>query len=356
MSILASFDRYLPQVFSRDAVDFWLQRFSKTASINGIWAQVVAKEERVPGVVTIQLRPNRNWKGFQAGQHAELRFEVDGRRLTRRWTISNAETSPVLEFNISKIANGRVTPWIHERIEVGDTVELSAAQGDFVLPATNEDVLFIAGGVGITPALAMIRTLARTNFRRAFTLMHYVRSEELAIARAELETLSVREPNFRYELFVTNDGVPGVEQRRISSEHVRRAQPRVEASHVFLCGPAPFMDAAKAAVESIAPGIDIRQEYFVAPSRQSDGTGGTIRFTSSRTEIEANASQTLLEAAEAAGLTPRFGCRAGICMQCACTKKSGVVIDIRNGRVLDEENQRIQICITQPAGPVELDI
>lgn len=356
MSILAPVERYLPQVFTRQAVDYWLQKVSKRASVRATIAEVVAKEERVPGIVTLQLRPNARWRGFRAGQHVELSVEVDGRRLVRRWTISSGETSRTLELNISRIPDGRVTPWVHERVQVGDRVELSEAKGEFTLPENYEDIVFVAGGVGVTPALSMIRTLQTRGFRRGFTLVHYVRNAELALAKKELETLAIREPFFRYLCVETRDSEPGAADRQVSADNLRAMNLLLDRSEVYVCGPGGFMDATQDAVHAIAPNAKVQREHFVIAKRSFEGAGGRVFFSASNASHDADDSTSVLEAAEAAGLQPAFGCRAGICMQCACTKKSGVVVDVRSGVVLSEDNQRIQLCITRPVGPVEIDL
>lgn len=344
------------RVFTSQALDFWLQKVSPTASVHQTLAQVVERHDEAPDVVTLILKPNHHWEGFQAGQHVEVTIEVDGRRLRRTWTLSGGAHESTLRLTIGKIPRGRVTGWIHEQLSVGTIVTLSAARGEFVLPAGDTPVVFVAGGVGITPALSMIRTLANSGFTRPFTLVHYARTDAHAIARDELERYARLEPNFRYVCIVTNDDQPGVEARRIHAEQLQTLDLELDTSELLVCGPGAFMDAARSALSALAPNAAIHQEFFTLPTRTTEGTGGTVHFASANQSITVDSEMTLLESAEAAGLTPAYGCRAGICMQCACNKASGVVVDIRNGNVLAEDNQRIQLCITRPAGPVVIDL
>jgi ferredoxin len=82
---------------------------------------------------------------------------------------------------------------------------------------------------------------------------------------------------------------------------------------------------------------------------------GTVRFARSGREAP-NDGTPLLFQAEAAGLTPQFGCRVGVCHTCACRKVEGTVRDIRNGNVCDAPDELIQICINVPVGDVTLAI
>ena len=98
-------------------------------------------------------------------------------------------------------------------------------------------------------------------------------------------------------------------------------------------------------------------ETFTPPSLTM-GTGaaeGTLRFVHSGRQVPLSAG-TLLEQAEAAGLSPDFGCRMGICHTCTCRKAAGPVRNVLTDEVSDEEDEDIQLCISVPAGDVALEI
>ena len=81
-----------------------------------------------------------------------------------------------------------------------------------------------------------------------------------------------------------------------------------------------------------------------------------IRATLSGRTFDAPRGTSLLEAAEAAGLRPVHGCRAGICHTCVCRLVSGTVVDLRDGRVTDEPGRSIQLCVSSAASPVCIDL
>jgi ferredoxin len=121
---------------------------------------------------------------------------------------------------------------------------------------------------------------------------------------------------------------------------------------VAVCGPPSLIEAVRA-----AHGEDLLAESFTPPTLTVSGKAatGTLRFLRSDAEAPL-AAGTLLEQAEAAGLTPEFGCRMGICRTCTCRKAAGTVRNLLTGELSDEEDEDIQLCISLPESDVALEI
>ena len=103
---------------------------------------------------------------------------------------------------------------------------------------------------------------------------------------------------------------------------------------------------------------DIHSTFFSAPSTDlgNETLGGEVQFEGSQLEVDSEGDATLLEIAEAAGLSPRHGCRMGICHQCSCRKTTGTVINRLTGKASGPGDENIQLCISVPRGPVSLDL
>jgi len=126
---------------------------------------------------------------------------------------------------------------------------------------------------------------------------------------------------------------------------------------VYACGPSGFVDAVRDAWTSAGLAPHLRTESFGAALRRTHaGETASVEASRSGRTFATAPGQSLLEAAEAAGLRPPHGCRAGICHACKCRKLDGVVVDLRDGRVLDEPGQTIQLCVTAARGPVTLEL
>lgn len=340
----------------RPAVDFWLQRIVPTASLDACRARVRRVEEECPGIKTVTLRPNRHWSGFTPGQHVHVTLEVDGVRLRRTWTISSSAEDRDITLTIGRIPGGRATQWIHDRLQVGDVVELSQAQGSFTLPEDGSPVVFLAGGAGVTPALSMLRSMRARRDMRRFELVHFVRGPAYAFARHEFEAIQDDLPNVRTHVIETYDDDP-TRTRRISKSLLQELRLGRDPAPTqwMICGPSGFMDAAHDILADLHPDVSPRSERFTPPSMDHAGQGGTIHLRDG-TQAPNSSEQTLLTAIEAAGKNPKHGCRAGICFECTCVKKEGVVLDLRTGKLLDEDGEAIQLCVSQAVGDVTLDV
>ena len=87
-----------------------------------------------------------------------------------------------------------------------------------------------------------------------------------------------------------------------------------------------------------------------------DAAPGKIRFSRSRAEADSDGVTNLLRIAEGAGLTPRHGCRMGICHECTAVLKAGCVRDLRTNEIIDEPGRTVQPCVCAAAGDAELDL
>ena len=99
--------------------------------------------------------------------------------------------------------------------------------------------------------------------------------------------------------------------------------------------------------------------FFAPPAPaalDNDQLGGEVSFTRSSVNVGSEGDANLLEIAEAAGLKPRYGCRMGICHQCSCRKTSGTVVNRLTGKVSGPGEESVQLCVSVPRGPVQIDV
>jgi ferredoxin-NADP reductase len=273
-------------------------------------------------------------------------------RRTRTYSPACAEHHDgELELTVTAHPGGLVSNHLREQLRPGSILHLGEAQGEFVLPDERpERLVLISGGSGITPVLSMLRTLCAEGHDDEVTFLHYARTKADWLYRDELARLAERHPNLRVEYVATREG----------GDHLSRAQletiagVELNGATAAVCGPPALIDAVTEAWPNPAAVIS---ETFTPPAVSVTGpqATGTLRFLASDQTAEIG-SGTLLEQAEAAGLTPEFGCRMGICHTCTCRKAGGTVRNVLTGETSDEEDEDIQLCISAPAGDVALDI
>ena len=106
---------------------------------------------------------------------------IAGVRRSRCYSVTSSEhhSDGLLEFTVRMGPDGLVSGFLHDELAPGTVVHLTQAQGDFVLPLPRpEQVLLISGGSGITPVMAMLRTLCDEGYQGAVTFLHYSRRAE----------------------------------------------------------------------------------------------------------------------------------------------------------------------------------
>jgi ferredoxin-NADP reductase len=258
------------------------------------------------------------------------------------------------ELTVTVHPEGFVSRHLHEHIRPGTVLHLSEAQGEFVLPTPRPARLaLISGGSGITPVLSMLRTLCDEGHAGEVAFIHYARTKRDWLYRHEVARLAEHYSNLRVGFVATREPGGG----HLDAGTLQSVLPGFSAENVTaaVCGPQALIDAARD-IWAAAPD-QLLAESFAPPSLAVTGAAadGTLRFT--RSELTAPiAGGTLLEQAEAAGLTPEFGCRMGICHTCTCRKTAGAVRDLRTGEVSGEEDEDIQLCVSVPAGDLALEI
>jgi ferredoxin-NADP reductase len=289
--------------------------------------RVVSVHRPTASSVALTLRPNALWQGFRAGQFVDVSVEIDGVRHTRCYSPANSEhDGATIELIVKRHHEGLVSEFLHEFARPGLVVGLSQAAGDFVLPDTRPAaVQLISGGSGITPVLSMLRTLRAEGYAGELHFLHFCRGAEELVADVPAR-------------FTRLDG------------HLQPGD-LVPGAEVFACGPPALLDSVRELVEPER----LHVESFVPPVFvPGEPGGGAVTFTSAGVTAPDD-GRSLLEQAEAAGLTPEHGCRMGICKSCTCSMTAGSVRDLRTGAVISGA-EAIQICVSAPLGDVTLDL
>lgn len=348
--------RALNALTSPHGVDRYLELVNPMWAANEVRARLVDvhREIDVPGtppVATLTFQPTSTWRGHRSGQYVQLGVEIDGaRRTTRCFTVSSPDSRPGDRFTVTLRANpdGLVSKFLVEQARPGQIVHLSQAEGEFTLPDHVPDhIVFITGGSGITPAMSMVRSLLRRTHRGRVTFLHYAQSPEHQIFRDELAEIATAGYGIDLHLVYPETG-----GRFFTPMELERLVPGFREVDTWACGPAGLIEKVQAAYDGSEK---LRVEYFKAPAVSNGSTEGEVSFTRAGTTA-ANSGTTLLEQAEAAGLTPTYGCRMGICFSCTATKKEGTVRNVLTGETSSLPDEDIRICVSTPEGDCAVEL
>lgn len=350
--------RLLDSIAGPHGIDRYLEQISPILVIGECRAEVVAASHGTEDSVTLSLRTNRAWGGLRAGQFVQVSVEIDGVRHTRCYSPASPEGSGRdLEITVKRHPEGLVSNFLVDHAKPGMVIGLSQADGDFHLPdARPGSILLIGGGSGITPLMAILRTLCAERHAGPIALIQYAPDPDRAIYREQLDRLAVENPNFKLTRSYTRAPGAGELDGHFSPAHLPQADPNFAAAETFACGPLALLDAVRG---TWANGLEQRLhvESFVPPSLLPVGEPGTgsIRFADSDLEVE-NSGASILEQAEQAGVPAQSGCRMGICHTCTCRKVSGTVKNLLTDEISAEPDEEIQLCVSAPLSDLVIDL
>ncbi len=179
--------------------------------------------------VTLSLRPNRVWGGLRAGQFVQVSVEIDGVRHTRCYSPASPEGSGrELEITVKRHPDGLVSNFLADHAQPGMVIGLSQADGDFHLPDPRPDsILLIGAGSGITPLMAILRTLCAEGHAGPIALIQYAPDPERTIYREELDRLAAENPNFKLTRSYTRAPGAGELDGHFSPAHLPQADPEL---------------------------------------------------------------------------------------------------------------------------------
>ncbi|WP_299021105.1 hybrid-cluster NAD(P)-dependent oxidoreductase [uncultured Photobacterium sp.] len=288
----------------------------------------VEREDIARDFCTFWLEPakQQTLPTYQPGQHLPLQVEINGEYVARRYTLSSSPSRPGrYAISVKRISDGRVSNWLHNNLQVGDTLVAEKPDGSFHLGLHTDKLLLLSAGSGIAPMISMLRYLADHDQVRDVVFHHQCRSQADIPYRQELAALAAKYPPLKV-IFVLSrpeenwDGLSG----RLTESHLKYI-PAIAERQVFVCGPDAFMTEAKRLLRNA--GLDetnYHQEAF-GPARGNIEETQTVTISLDGNLFLGDNQKTLLEQAENAGLSVSNSCRAGFCGACKVSIESGEV-------------------------------
>ncbi|MCJ2180958.1 MOSC domain-containing protein [Novosphingobium album (ex Hu et al. 2023)] len=304
----------------------------------------------------------------QPGQFVSVRMaDPSGDMIQRVWSLSSyAAGMDSYRLSIRR-QQGPGSNWIH-RAQAGDTVQLKAPAGSFVLdPGSYHPVVLVAAGIGITPLMAMLEAhLARENAPAPVHLIYGARRPGDAAFLGELLALAAARDDFTLtQVYSQADAgdwprsriTAGIVKESVRDTYIALDGRRIPVpwyeSDIYLCGPGDFCDALRDELVELGgqPGHIFSERFEAAGMAPGEIEEAEVRFVRSGTAAHwsARSGETLLDLAERAGVAVSSDCRAGACLTCRTPVTGGkVTADLGDGSAL--------LCIGRPATPIiELD-
>ena len=262
---------------------------------------------------------------FKAGQFVLLR--PTAALPWRAYSFSRGPGLP-LRLTVKAVPNGAVSPYLTTKLAVGDVLEVKGPYGQFVLPATFQRALFIAGGSGITPFVSMLQAQEKLGWPTPITLLDFNRTATEQILKADLDALLASSGGKLELVHVLDDATSGPKGPPTKDNFLALFAGRENPDVVAMCGPEPMMDLARAVVLERYPGVTLLEEKFsVAHDGDPAGASHQVEFVQdgkSKT-FPVKEGEHVLAAARKAGLNMSAGCEMGACGVCRVKVVSGSV-------------------------------
>ena len=370
-------------------IEFEFEQYSPNSLLTGNWAQAKAAQaaeaerltwlpyrvesvtEEAGQVKSFELAPPVGLAPkFEAGQFLTLRFKIDDKYQVRTYTVSSAPSDALLRISVKR--DGLISNYLHNHVAPNMTIEARAPSGNFVLNK-EKPAVFVAAGIGITPMISMIREsfFHGIKHRRAqpMVLFYQVHDESQLAFHEELSDFqAVMGDELRVVRLFSGTTVHELANYGgYLNRDVLKAELALDDYQFYVCGPSGFMQKAYDDIRSLGvTDSKISAEAFGPASLQRDVDASTpisvvtaeralVEFVPSAIEQGWSPQDgSLLDFAEAHGMTPPSGCRAGHCGSCATRVISGEVVYHQPTTFPVGENEAL-ICCAVPAKGMETE-
>lgn len=318
---------------------------------------------------------------FKPGQFVTLELEIDGQTVMRSYTISSSPAVPYsFSVTIKRVPGGKVSNWLHDNLQESQELAVHGPVGLFnAIDFPADKVLYLSGGVGITPVMSMARWFYDTNANVDMIFVHSARSPKDVIYQRELENMAARINNFSLHIICEKHGLGEAwagYRGYINQAMMHMMAPDFIEREIFCCGPTPYMNAVKRLLEAngfdmsryheesfSATPADVREEAkeWAAEAADADpvplAEQHQVAFAVTGKSIRIDPGETVHAAAAKLGLQIPKACGMGICGTCKVMKTAGEVSMEHNGGITDEDVAEgyILSCCSVPRGDVVID-
>ncbi len=328
-------------------------------------------------VVTLEPKPGEE-EAFRylPGQHLTFRRDFDGEELRRSYSLCAAPGEGRLRVGIKRIEGGAFSNWANDTLKPGAVLEALPPSGVFHLPETRaaKSYLGFAGGSGITPVLAILKTVLEEEPESDFTLVYANRAVNTIMFKDELEDLKNR---FMGRFTVIHVLEAGTDEIDLFTGRIDVAKVAALTRHcidltamdaAYICGPEPMMKAIEAGL--LAQGFPkgaIHYELFVSaqPGRlaarvasartETGGTTALVTIDGATRTLTMDREHSVLEAALANDLPAPYACTAGVCSTCMAKVTKGEV-EMRANHALEDDEVRAGYVLTCQCYPLSDEI
>jgi ferredoxin-NADP reductase len=315
---------------------------SMNAAAGTLTVEVTDVRAEARDVVTVELRApgSAQLPPFEPGAHLDLHLPNG---LVRQYSLTNDwRERDRYVIGVGRAADSRGgSEFVHTSIRAGMQLKVSAPRNNFALEPDARQFLFVAGGIGITPIMAMVRWCVAN--ARPWRVIYAARSRQRAAFYEELCAFGAKRDQFHFD-----------DERGQFLDVAQALSTRTDGEQIYCCGPTPLMESVKALTEQLPTGT-VHFEWFTVPdsAELQESDSFSVRLERSGMELVVPPEKSILEVLEENGIEMPFSCREGLCGTCVTSVLAGQP-DHRDYVLSDEERESgklMTICCSRSLSP-----
>ena len=324
---------------------------------------------------------------FLPGQFLTFRLDLPtatgGReQISRCYSLSDAPSPDYYRVSIkrappplgSHVAPGRSSNYFHDYVTIGSILRVRAPSGHFNIDRSDEPLVLIGGGIGITPVLSMLNWCLANQPGREVWLFYGVRNGREVVMKSHLDALALSHTNFHLRVCFSApqpEDEAGRDYQHLGRIDIKllRTQLPAKLYHFYICGPTPMLESLVPALKDCkVPDTHIHFEAFgpssikrrsakdsVIDAQNEAAKAIFVNFAQSGKQLQwPPLAGSLLELAEAQGISVNSGCRVGSCGSCQTKILSGEVA-YRQPPDYDPEPGTCLLCVCSPKTSITLE-
>ena len=340
-------------------------------------AQVVRETEQVSSIY-LTAADGAALPAAPAGQYLTLRISEAGQPAPiRSYSLSSTADAGTYRISVKREPHGVVSGYLNGDLRPGETLDVAAPRGDFVLDGGDGPVLLVSAGIGVTPVLGLLHQLAAARSQRVIWWLYGARGPREHPFAAEAHALLAGLPNTSEHVFYSAATEAERDEAHAAPGHLTKealaglALP--PSANAYVCGPASFMadmrDALTAiglgpaaihtelfgSLPAVRPGITAQESKPPHQPPGPPGAGPLVTFARSGITAPSADWPNVLDLADACDVPTRWSCRTGVCHTCVTPLLSGNIAYSPDPLELPADGQ-VLICCARPATDIVLDL
>ncbi|KAB7670700.1 NO-inducible flavohemoprotein [Bacillus sp. B1-b2] len=268
----------IAQVF----IDIETEMYKESASVAGGWSDykafsITKKVKESDEITSLYLEPTDGsiLPDFKAGQYITIRLSIPGEEFlfNRQYSLSTVSNTNFFRISVKRERtelnpDGKVSNFLHDHLKEGDTLEVTVPAGEFILEENHDPIVFISGGVGLTPFISMLGEIAQKHPDREVLFVHAARNGEVQAFQEEVQTIKDKMKkltiSYVYENPTAKDlSHPYLGKTGFIDADWLRENTILPNGHYYICGPVPFLQTVvKGLKENHIENTNIHYEFF----------------------------------------------------------------------------------------------